>query len=80
MYASDRLASSSTAADGSAAADGQSLAALGWTQLAPSRAVGKRTTIPMSATGRSYRYYLIWITHLPPERMTAKISEVTLFR
>lgn len=61
-------------------AEGTSLTALGWTQLAPPRTVGKRTTISLNATTRPYRYYLIWITHLPPERTSAEISEVTLFR
>ncbi len=58
----------------------KSLAALGWMQLAPARAVGTRTTIPINAPTRSYRYYLIWITHLPPGSVTAEISELTLFR
>jgi eukaryotic-like serine/threonine-protein kinase len=59
---------------------GRSLTALGWTQLAPARTIGARTTIPIDSAGRLYRRYLIWITKLPPERETAQISEVTLFK
>lgn len=60
--------------------EGKSLAALGWTQMAAPRTVGRRTTILLDATAHPYRYYLIWLTHLPPERTSAEISEVTLFR
>jgi serine/threonine-protein kinase len=61
------------------APEGKTLEALGWTQLAPSRAIDKRTTIALDTAHRSYRYYLIWITHLPSEQTSAEISEVTLF-
>jgi eukaryotic-like serine/threonine-protein kinase len=61
-------------------AEGTSLTALGWTQLASPRTVGKRTTINLGAAGHPYRYYLIWIVHLPSEQTSAEISEVTLFR
>jgi serine/threonine-protein kinase len=80
--------SGSGAGGGSASASGtgaggggkESLAALGWTQLAPPRAIGARTTIPINASGTVYRYYLIWITHLPPGQQTAELAEATLFR
>ena len=58
----------------------QSLEALGWTPLAPPRVVGGQTTIPINPAGVVYRYYLVWISRLPPEHQTAQISEVTLFR
>jgi hypothetical protein len=58
----------------------QSLKALGWTPLAPARTVGGRTTIAINPTGVVYRYYLVWIVRLPPERQTAQISELTLFK
>jgi eukaryotic-like serine/threonine-protein kinase len=58
----------------------QSLAALGWTSLAPARAIGTRTTVSINAKGLLYRYYLVWITKLPPGRETAEISEITLFK
>jgi hypothetical protein len=30
--------------------------------------------------GRRYRYYLMWMTTLPPGRESATIAELTLFR
>jgi serine/threonine-protein kinase len=64
----------------SAGAAAGSLSALGWTQLAAPRAVGPRTTIPLGSGGTRYRFYLIWITKLPPGSETAEISEATVFR
>jgi hypothetical protein len=58
----------------------QSLKALGWTPLAPTRTVGARTTIAINPAGVVYRYYLVWIVRLPPGRQTAQISELTLFK
>jgi len=53
----------------------------GWTLLAPARAVQATTTIALSDPGDSrYRYYLIWITSLPPSSAAAEISEATLFQ
>ncbi len=52
----------------------------GWTQLAPARTIGARTTIPLSdPSDIRYRYYLIWIVKLPPSSELAEISEATLF-
>jgi eukaryotic-like serine/threonine-protein kinase len=59
---------------------GQSLTARGWTALASARTIGGRTTIAIDASGLVYRYYLVWITKLPPAHETAEISEITLFR
>jgi hypothetical protein len=36
--------------------------------------------IPIQLDGASYRYYLLWITALPPGHQSAAISEVSLFR
>jgi serine/threonine-protein kinase len=58
----------------------QSLEALGWTRLASPRTIGSRTTVPIDASGRLYRHYLVWIARLPPGRSSAGISEVTLFK
>jgi serine/threonine protein kinase len=76
IYASTR----SIAPTSSPAARQQSLTALGWTALAPTRTIAGRTTIAINSAGLLYRYYLVWITRLPPERETAEISEVTLFK
>ena len=56
------------------------LASLGWTRLASPRTIYTRTTIAINSSGTVYRYYLIWITHLPPAQQTAELSEATLFR
>ncbi|HEY2283379.1 MAG TPA: protein kinase [Solirubrobacteraceae bacterium] len=52
----------------------------GWTQVAAPRAIAAHTTIPLSdPAGVRYRYYLIWITELPPSSQVAEIAEATLF-
>jgi eukaryotic-like serine/threonine-protein kinase len=57
------------------------LAQRGWTQLAGPRTIAGSTTIALSNPGdERYRYYLIWITALPPASEVAEISEATLFR
>jgi eukaryotic-like serine/threonine-protein kinase len=58
----------------------ESLAERGWVRLAPAQAIAGRTTIPLDTGGAPYRYYLVWITRLPPSSETAAISEVTLFK
>jgi hypothetical protein len=75
-------AASATADAGASSADGgaKALAALGWTQLAPAKTVYSRTTIAINGQRLLYRYYLVWITKLPPSSETARISEITLFR
>jgi serine/threonine-protein kinase len=63
----------------SAGAD--ALAVRGWTQLAPPRAIASgRTTIDFNSRATVYRYYLLWITALPPGHQSAEVSELTLFR
>ncbi len=60
--------------------DATPLSQRGWTQMAAPRTIAARTTIPLSASdGARYRYYLIWITKLPPSSQTAEIAEATLF-
>ena len=34
----------------------------------------------LATNGRRYRYYLVWITRLPPEKSAVEIAEVRLFR
>jgi serine/threonine-protein kinase len=58
----------------------ESLAERGWRQLSAPRTIGRQTTIRLDTGGVLYRYYLIWITRLPPASESAEISEVTLFR
>ena len=58
----------------------ESLAQRGWTELAPPRAVRAQSTIRLDTRGVAFRYYLLWITHLPPGSETAAISGLTLFK
>ena len=64
----------------SAEGSATNLESLGWTRLAASRTIYTRTTIAINSSAMVYRYYLIWITRLPPTQQTAEISEATLFR
>ena len=51
----------------------------GWTSLATIDSVQARQSIRLDTHGRLYRYYLIWITSLPPGRTNASISDLALF-
>jgi eukaryotic-like serine/threonine-protein kinase len=52
----------------------------GWTELAAPRAVlSPVTTIRLDVHSVPYRYYLLWITRLPPGSETAAVSGMTLF-
>jgi eukaryotic-like serine/threonine-protein kinase len=57
----------------------QSLSERGWTQLAPAQTIAGRSTIHLNTGGARYRYYLFWITRLPPGSETAAVAEITLF-
>ena len=51
----------------------------GWVQVAQTRKIASRTTIPLSdAGGGRYRYYLLWITALTPGSEVAEVQEATL--
>jgi eukaryotic-like serine/threonine-protein kinase len=56
------------------------LAARGWTLLSAAQPIKSRTTITLPASSTRYRYYLAWITKLPPHMESASINELTLFR
>jgi tRNA A-37 threonylcarbamoyl transferase component Bud32 len=58
----------------------QTLDERGWTLLAPARTIPAQVTIRFDTRGARLRYYLLWITRLPPGSETAAISELTLFR
>ncbi|HST55639.1 MAG TPA: protein kinase [Solirubrobacteraceae bacterium] len=60
--------------------DPESLASRGWTQLASAQTITAHSTIDLNTSSTSYRYYLVWITQLPPHREFASITELTLFR
>jgi tRNA A-37 threonylcarbamoyl transferase component Bud32 len=60
--------------------DPESLTGRGWVELAPPRTIGAQSTIRLNTHGVVFRYYLLWITRLPPNRETAAISGLTLFK
>jgi len=39
-----------------------------------------RTRVKLDPAGKRYRYYLVWITKLPPEKSSVEIAEIRLFR
>jgi serine/threonine-protein kinase len=63
--------------------DSTPLAARGWHgPLASAENVHDRQRIRLTGSGAStaYRYYLVWLTTLPPGAESASISELTLFK
>jgi serine/threonine-protein kinase len=52
----------------------------GWQQVAPIDMKAKKERIQLDTAGQRFRYYLIWITKLPPGKENAEISEVVLFQ
>lgn len=61
--------------------DSESLTARGWQgPVGTSSSVHDGERIQLSLPGRSFRYYLIWMTALPPGRQMATIADVTLFK
>jgi hypothetical protein len=60
--------------------DSTPLAARGWHgPLGAASHVRNRQRVSISG-GHSYRYYLVWLTTLPPGAESASISELTLFK
>jgi len=52
----------------------------GWRELSPSSQVSSNATIRLTALRRPYRYFLIWITQLPPASEYASVAEIKLYR
>jgi serine/threonine-protein kinase len=53
----------------------------GWTQVGDPFTVHKtKQRIDLDTAGTAYRYYLVWITALPPEAEKVEIAEVALYR
>jgi eukaryotic-like serine/threonine-protein kinase len=53
----------------------------GWTQLAPTKtAKGQKERWLFTTKGKRYRYYMLWITSLPPGQQQVEISELTLYQ
>jgi eukaryotic-like serine/threonine-protein kinase len=53
----------------------------GWQLVGGAEDIGTRQTIPIDTRGRSYRYYLIWITKLTEvsDGYRVEISDARLF-
>jgi eukaryotic-like serine/threonine-protein kinase len=57
------------------------LAGRGWRgPIGASGYVHRRERIRFAGVNQRYRYYLLWLTSLPPGGMSASISELTLFK
>jgi serine/threonine-protein kinase len=52
----------------------------GWSKVGAIADAGGTQKVKLRTAGRRYRYYLVWITHLPPGKNQAEISEVYLYR
>jgi hypothetical protein len=51
----------------------------GWSQLAQIPSVKHKQPIQLPTPKGGYRYYLVWITSLPPGKMLAAINEVAVY-
>ncbi len=75
IYVSDRI--NTTLPYG----DPTSLAARGWQgPVGADSSVQSGARIRLHLGGRAYRYYLLWITTLPPGSQSATIAELSLYR
>ncbi len=52
----------------------------GWTLLGGVASVRGTQSIKFTSNTRRYRYYLVWITRLPPGERSAALNEVVLYR
>jgi eukaryotic-like serine/threonine-protein kinase len=52
----------------------------GWTKLGDIRSAKAKTTVSLDTAGNRFRYYLVWVTKLPPEADKVEISEIRLWR
>ena len=59
-------------------APGESLAEAGWERLAQGTVSEAEQRFELDTGGREYRYYLVWVTQLPPGGETVEIDEIAL--
>jgi serine/threonine-protein kinase len=52
----------------------------GWSKVAGGRVTSDKQRFALTTEGKRYRYYLVWITSLPPDREQVGIDEIVLFR
>jgi serine/threonine-protein kinase len=51
-----------------------------WQRVAGGKVKRKEQRFTLRTGGKRYRYYLVWITQLPPDTERVEISEINLFR
>jgi serine/threonine-protein kinase len=54
--------------------------ASGWHLVGSAGSVAATQTIPLNTGGKGYRYYLFWITSLPPDSQHISVNEIKLYR
>jgi serine/threonine-protein kinase len=52
----------------------------GWIEVGSASYVHSRENIPLYTDGTRYRYFLVWITKLPPNQNYVSVNEVALYR
>jgi eukaryotic-like serine/threonine-protein kinase len=52
----------------------------GWQQLGQVDDAQRRQRVPLDTASNRFRYYLVWITKLPPGKEKVELSEIVLFR
>jgi serine/threonine-protein kinase len=52
----------------------------GWTRLGVIKAAKASTRLDLDTASNRFRYYLVWVTKLPPEKDKVEISEIRLWR
>ena len=58
----------------------ETLASAGWRRLAAGAVTRREQRFRLDTGGRAWRYYLVWITQLPPEEQRVEIDEIALER
>jgi serine/threonine-protein kinase len=50
----------------------------GWTRVGGGKVTKSRQRFTLNTDGKRYRYYLVWITALPPDANQVQIDEIGL--
>ena len=57
----------------------ESLEDKGWTRVGGGEVRSRRERFPLETNETRYRFYLVWITKLPPEEQKVEIQDLTLY-
>ena len=52
----------------------------GWERLGGGLVKSDHQRFKLADSGEPYRYYLVWITELPPDSQKVEIGEIALFQ